>query len=230
MSEALARLVKVSETIPGMIEKLLFVGGGVTEFLVTNTGGRKPRQTFDLDCVVEVATRHEYHDLEKRLRKAGFINDPEIPPTICRWVLDEVILDVMPTIESILGFSNRWYPEAIKHPMAYGLPNGIQVNIISPVFFLATKTEAFLNRGKGDMRASHDFEDILFVVNGREGIVEEMRMAPPEVMDWMKRIWTQVLDSADFKAAIIEHLDAYEASARSPVVLKRFREMFGKGT
>jgi hypothetical protein len=54
------------------------------------------------------------------------------------------------------------------------LPSGTPINLISAPAFLATKFEAFHTRGKGDLLLSHDFEDIINVVEGRQSIVEEV--------------------------------------------------------
>jgi hypothetical protein len=48
------------------------------------------------------------------------------------------------------------------------------VKILQPVFFLATKLEAFKDRGKNDGRTSKDFEDIVFILENRRTIWEEL--------------------------------------------------------
>lgn len=136
MSEAERRLQEVSESLPDILNRLVFVGGGVTELLMTDPAGRKPRPTEDLDCIIEVATRVEYHEIESYLGKAGYLNDAGTPPVICRWVKGALILDVMPTLAEILGFTNIWYRDAVAHPMPHELPNGKSVNIIQPAYFL----------------------------------------------------------------------------------------------
>lgn len=50
----------------------------------------------------------------------------------------------------------------------------------APVF-LATKWEAFANRGRGDLLASHDLEDVITVVAGRPEIVGEVRASRPDL-------------------------------------------------
>ena len=83
----------------------------------------------------------------------------------------------MPTEEHILGFSNRWYPEAVASAASVPLPGGVAIKLISAPAFLATKLEAFSGRGKRDLLTSHDFEDIVNVLEGRPGVVEEVSRA-----------------------------------------------------
>ena len=70
------------------------------------------RYTLDVDCIVDVISRNQYYQLEKKLNKQGF-KKSITEDVICRWFYDDVILDVMPTDEAILGFGNRWYKQAI---------------------------------------------------------------------------------------------------------------------
>src|SRR5687768_16298716 len=87
MSEVESRLQVVSQSLRDILDRLVFVGGGVTELLLTDPAGRKPRPTLDLDCIIVMASRVEYHRIEERLRMAGYRNDSGVPPVICRWVM-----------------------------------------------------------------------------------------------------------------------------------------------
>jgi hypothetical protein len=58
-----------------------------------------------------------------------------------------VILDVMPLDQEILGFSNRWYREAMHAATVLTLEPSLQIRSITAPFFLATKLEAFKGRG-----------------------------------------------------------------------------------
>ena len=221
------RLEQVAKLLPDILDRLVFVGGGVTELLVTNSAGRKPRPTKDVDCIVEVSSWVQYHKLEEQLRRAGLAHDTNVPPLICRWTKDSLILDVMPTLEEILGFTNIWYKDAVPSSILYRLPSGTEIHIIHPVYYFSTKTEAFRTRGKSEFRTSHDFEDIVALVNGRAALVTEMKAAKEDVFTAMKNFWTPHLESVDMLSAIKEHVDAYENNPRAPIVMDRLLNMFG---
>ena len=55
-------------------------------------------------------------------------------------------VDVMPTDESVLGFSNRWYPMAIDTAQRLDIA-GYEVRVVTPALFVATKLEAFHGLG-----------------------------------------------------------------------------------
>ena len=59
------------------------------------------------------------------MRERGFTQSFMQPgDPLCRWRTDDLVLDVMPPIEEVLGFSNRWYPSAIEHRLHTVLPSG----------------------------------------------------------------------------------------------------------
>ena len=80
----------------------------------------------------------------------------------------------MPTLESILGFSNRWYPLAIITAQPLALPSGVMIRLITAPAFLATKLEAFAGRGNGDYLFSHDLGDFFAIIDGRESVIDRV--------------------------------------------------------
>lgn len=168
-------LETVAIALGDLLPQVTFIGGSTTVLLVDEAGRYGMRKTDDVDVIIDVASLVEYQKFSGRLRDLGFMEDVDGP--ICRWLYDaeigQVKLDVMPTDEKILGFSNRWYREAIGKSMRVVLPNGIGINVVSPAYFLATKFEAFAGRGKGDY-FSHDLEDIVFVMENRSGLIKEL--------------------------------------------------------
>ena len=89
----------------------------------------------------------------------------------------------MPTDEKILGFSNRWYEDAIKEASVITLPSGISIRVVNSVYFIATKFEAFAGRGQGDY-FSHDLEDIVFVMENRERLIFELMDSSDELKQY----------------------------------------------
>lgn len=52
---------------------------------------------------------------------------------------------------------------------------------------MATKIEAFKGRGRGDFLASHDLEDVVSVVDGRETLGAEVRDAEVDLSEYVRR-------------------------------------------
>jgi len=193
----LAQLETVASALAPVLQKLTFVGGCTTILLVDEAAYSGVRQTEDVDVIVDVATTHDYQKFGKELRQIGFCEDQDGP--ICRWQLDSgsmtVKLDVMPTNEKILGFSNRWYKEAIDNANVTSLPSGTDIRVVSPVYFVATKFEAFKGRGKGNY-FSHDLEDIVFVMENRKNLIRELIDSPSEVKIYLAVQAAQLLNDS----------------------------------
>src|SRR5277367_5372031 len=100
-----------------LLPEIVFVGGCTTGLLITDPAASPARATDDVDVIVEVAFYAEYARFSKRLRNLGFSEDSSEGAPICRWLVDQMKLDVMPTDETILGFSNRWYKPACQRQL-----------------------------------------------------------------------------------------------------------------
>jgi hypothetical protein len=131
-----------------------------------------PVAPVPVDAIVDVTSYEEYTSLAERLRALGLAEATTPGAPLCRWRRDAFIADVMPINARVLGFSSRWYPAAIEPARSWRIA-GHDVRIVTPALFIAAKLEAFRGRGGGHVFASHDFEDIVTVVDGRSEIVAE---------------------------------------------------------
>ena len=116
---------------------------------------------------------------------------------------------VMPTREEILGFANRWYLEAMRHAVRVPLspePGALTIRLITAPCFIATKIEAFSDRGHGDSLASHDFEDLVAVMDGRPSWPEEVLNCGADLRRYLTARFASWLDDPDFHAALPGHL------------------------
>lgn len=208
-----------------LTQELVFVGGCAAGLMVTDKGRAAIRATTDVDLIAEVAGKAAYYPLRKKLQAAGFGEDPEM---ICRWRYQGVQIDVMPTDEKILGFTNPWYSEAIRTANEIVLPSGNTIRLIAPPLLIATKISAFYNRGNGDYQGSHDLEDIISVTDGRPELGAEIAAASDEVRNFLADEIEALLGNEAFVASIAYHLRPDSASqARVPIVISRLREVAG---
>lgn len=184
----LMQLEAIASALGVLLPQVTFVGGSTTVLLVDESAHFGVRKTDDVDVIVDVGTLVEYHNFSKKLRELGFVEDIDGPN--CRWLFGtdggRIKLDVMPTDEKILGFSNRWYKAAIKEASEISLPSESVIRVVSPAYFMATKFEAFIGRGKGDF-FSHDLEDIVFIMENRSGLVMELMNCSEELKHYFAR-------------------------------------------
>lgn len=164
------------------LDEVVFVGGVTLGLLITDEAAAPIRGTTDVDVIAEILTYTDYIVFSERLRQAHFTEDQELT---CRWHNGALTLDVLALNKDVLGFTNIWYEPALRHASTLVLPSGSAVRVITAPFFLATKMEAFRGRGKMDFQASHDLEDFVAVIEGRENIVNEIAESPQAVRDYL---------------------------------------------
>jgi predicted nucleotidyltransferase len=222
-----ANLARVADALGPLLHEVVFVGGATVDLLVTDRASGPPRFTEDIDVIVRVATRADYYErVETSLRARGFKPDMREDAPICRWVLADLTIDVMPTDQTILGFSNRWYEDGITYAVVVDVAEGIAIRVLSAPLFIATKLEAFKGRGHGDYLASADIEDIVRVVDGRPELVRELLGCHRELRDYLRDQFVRLLEDDDFLDAVPAHMlgDAV-SQARAELVIDRLRTM-----
>lgn len=206
--ESITRIKVVYDALEELANEVVFVGGATVALYADRPSG-EARPTDDVDILVELIHYRDYAAIEERLRSKEFINDTE-SGVICRYRVQGIIVDVMPTGENTLGFTNSWYKQGYATAVTHTLSKHYSIKIFQPVYFLATKMEAFNNRGGGDGRWSSDFEDIVYVLNNRNSVWEELQTANKEVKAWLKEQFRLLLENEYFGEWISVHLEQSE--------------------
>lgn len=216
-------LIMTVKKLGDIAAEFIFLGGSATDLFITDPGASYTRATKDIDVIVEVLTYPQYIDLELRLGKLGFIPDGRPDAPRCRFVNDELILDVMPINESILGLKSNWFAAAAQAADKHNIREDIQIRVVSPPYFTATKLEAFNDRGRKDPLASRDLEDILTVINGREELADEVANSPQELREFIGQEFTKILTTRTILDSIPGHLNP--ETDRTQIVRDRLRSM-----
>jgi len=164
-------LVDAAKLLKPILGELVFVGGCTTALLITDRAAADVRPTYDVDAIAEITSYVGYAEFSGRLKALGFREDMQEGAPLCRWCQQTTTLDVMPLDGKILGFKNRWYGPAMETAEERELEPDLKILMVSPVYFCASKLEAFGDRGKNDYLGSRDLEDLIAVVDGRAELV-----------------------------------------------------------
>jgi len=225
-------LAQVAAALGALRERVTFVGGCATSLLITDPASAPVRVTEDVDAVIAVVSLLDYQRQGGALRDKGFRQSLEDGDPAYRWNYAGFKLDLMPTDPRILGFSNRWYGAVLKNAIAAVVGEGITVRIADAPSFVATKLEAFQDRGGGDYLSSHDLEDVLSVVDGRAELVAELAKASPELRAFVAGTFARLLADEGFHNALPGLILEGSPTGRVPVVLERLeaiRRLAGDG-
>jgi predicted nucleotidyltransferase len=199
----ITRIRAVHNALGDLRDQVVYVGGA-TVSLYADGQAAEVRPTDDIDVVIELWARKDYAAIEERLRELGFQHDQE-SGVICRYTIQGIIVDVMPTHDAAIGFSNRWYPSGFAHAIDYDLGEGSTIRIFSAPYFIASKLEAFKSRGNQDGRTSTDFEDIVFVLENNSRIWEEMEQTDDQVKTYLKETFGELLQALSFEEWVDSH-------------------------
>ena len=194
-SDNINMLQTVARGLGDLRDEMVFVGGAVAELYADDPASSDIRPTQDVDCTIELSSYREHTELENELRPKGFANDTSQGAPICRWIYQDIKVDVMPADENILGFNNQWYPSGVGNKISKTLPDGSEIFVFSPEYYLAAKFEAHNDRGGTDLRQSHDFEDNVYILDNCTSIIENIRNSDEEVKCYLKDECKKLLDN-----------------------------------
>jgi predicted nucleotidyltransferase len=218
----LALLVGMVQAMGPLCDQVVFVGGCATGLLIDNAKLMDVRPTEDVDAIVKVATLAGYHALAEQLMQRGFKQTMADNTPPFRWYWNRMQLDLVPLDEKVLGFANRWYRAGFAAAVQTPVADGLVLRHLSAPYFLATKFEAFADRGQNDVYASHDLEDIMTVVEGRAAVARELAEADSDVRLHVVGEVRALLGNAAFHNALPALLSQPE---REPIVGARLSQI-----
>ncbi len=217
--KARAAITTIGRAMADAYPPVVFVGG-ITTALFPLVDGVDVRATDDVDCVVDLTSTADYYAFVSRLRARGFSECVDEGAPLCRLVYASIRVDVVATADSGIGPTNRWYREAVREAAIHQLADDLEVRAITPIFFVATKLEAFRGRGRGDYLASHDIEDALTVLAGLPDLRDEIANEMSEVANAVRDELVELRAREPFIDAVPAHFEGNAAGqARADEVL-----------
>ncbi len=107
------------------------------------------------------------------------------------------------------------------------LSDGTVIRLITPPYFIATKLEAYSGRGNKNPLASHDIEDLLNVVDGREALQQEFEQAEPILKTYIAQQISLLLTHRDFEYAV--QATARNIPEREAIIFRRLDALAALG-
>lgn len=176
-------VAEIANALGDLNESIVFVGGAVVSVYADDDAAGEVRPTQDIDLTLKLFDINQ-QDLDKQLAERGF--HPDIHGhAICSYKYKDIAVDVMASVDSMRGPTNRWYTIGFDSLQEVTI-KGETIQILSAPCYLATKFEAYSQRGEDDYRTSHDFEDIIYVLDNRTMIVEEIKQSNDKVKKFLR--------------------------------------------
>lgn len=94
---------------------------------------------------------------------------------------------------------------------------------MSVSYFLATKFEAYHNRGKSDPLGSPDFEDIIYILDNHLELPDEILNSPINVKKFLVTEFKTILNDTTLQEAILGNLNHLTQTERFRLILNKLK-------
>lgn len=217
---------KIAAALGPLNERVVYVGGAVVSLYVDDPSADDIRPTKDLDLTLEIASLGKLESLREELVSLGFFQSAE-DSVICRFRYEDILVDIMATEPIGWAPGNKWFKKGFPQAFTYSLDN-LEIKLLPLAYFIATKFDAFFDRGIHDIWASHDFEDIVYLFNHVSDITDQIINSEPEVKSNLINCAQKVLNSNDLKQVIMGHLFYENQDERLELILSKL-QIIAKG-
>lgn len=215
-------VAEVAEALQDFKKDMVFVGGAVVSLYTDDPAADEIRPTQDIDMTLNIVNLSHWQELQEKLGKLGFHPDP-FGHAICSYKYKDVPVDIMATEDSPLGPANKWYKIGFEN-LWTAKAKDQEIKILSAPCYLATKFEAFNNRGK-DYRTSHDMEDIFYVLDNRTSIVDEINNDHKEIRTFIKKQLNKLVQKGILQEVLMAHIHPLMLEERMSIVEEKINQI-----
>jgi len=204
---------RVAVALGELNEKVVFVGGAMISLYIDDPAAEDVRPTKDIDITFRIVSTGELEELRETLVSRGFSQSSE-DDVICRFRLQDIKVDVMSTQEVGWAPANPWFGPGFEKAITVQIDDQT-IRILPFTYFLATKFSAFTARGGRDPRMSHDFEDVVYLLNYTTNFKERILNLPDEdLKQYLIKSFRNILKEEKLQEAIIGNLYHEDQIAR----------------
>lgn len=207
-------VAEVAAALKEVKEEMVFVGGAVVSLYTDDPAADEIRPTQDIDLTLNIINLHHWEQVQEKLGDLGFYPDP-FGHAICSYKYRNIPVDIMASEDGPLGPANRWYKIGFQG-LWTAKAKDQEIKILSAPCYLATKFEAFNSRGT-DYRTSHDIEDIIYVLDNRTTIVEEIMVTDLRIQEFLKEQLQRIINIGLLQEVLMAHIHPLMLEERMPI-------------
>ncbi|WP_423997367.1 nucleotidyl transferase AbiEii/AbiGii toxin family protein [Maribacter sp. IgM3_T14_3] len=198
---------------------VIYVGGATVSLYINDPAADDVRPTKDIDISLQILSIPQLEEIREQLNEKGFSQSADLD-VICRFKLDDILVDVMSTKAVGWAPANPWFAKGFDKREKVKIDD-ISIQIMPLPYFLASKFSAFKDRGGNDPRQSKDLEDITYILNNRTDWHEVIKDSGKEVIDFLKMHFQEISKSAGIQEAMRGFLFYEEQSERFKMITKK---------
>ncbi len=103
------------------------------------------------------------------------------------------------------------------------------IQLLPLPYFITSKFAAHIGRGGKDPRTSHDFEDIMYVIDNRTDIVEQIDKSQDDVKPYLKEQFQLILNDKVKQEAILGNLSYDTREVRYGRIIQCMKQIVNQG-
>ena len=214
---------KVAKALGDLNDKVVYVGGAMVSLYIDDNAAEDIRPTKDLDLTFQLASFAELEELRVQLIEKGFTQNAE-DTVNCRFRYEDLKVDIMSTHSVGWAPSNPWFAKGFEKAITKTLDE-VTIKVLPLPYFLATKIEAFFDRGIKDVYASHDLEDITYLFNYTTDIDEQILASEKEVKLFLIEKLNTFKKNSSILTAIRGSLYYSQADERMEIIQQRIQNI-----
>lgn len=214
---------RVAVALGDLNENVVYVGGAMVSLYIDDPAAEDVRPTKDIDITLEIASVGELEKLREALTDKGFVQSAE-DDVICRFRYRGIKVDVMSTTEVGWAPANPWFEPGFQVAKTVEIEDK-KIKILPLPYFLATKLAAFKSRGGRDPRMSHDFEDVVYLLNYTSDFSDQILDSDRAVQVFLKEEFQLILEKNNMQEAIIGNLYHEDQMVRFERIIEELKKL-----
>ena len=218
----IAVVAEVAQALKELKDQMVFVGGAVVSLYTDDPAADEIRPTADIDLTLNVVNFGHWSVLQQKLSSLGFYPDP-FGHANCSYKFKDIAVDIMPADEGRLGPVNKWFKLGFDALWSVKVEE-VEIHILAAPCYLAAKFEAFNDRGK-DYRTSHDFEDIIYIIDNRSGIVGEIKNTNLEIKSFLQSQILKLVNNVSYDEILTAHIHPLIIEERAIIVKEKISQI-----
>ncbi len=210
---------KVALTLGELNKDVIYVGGATVSLYINDPAADDVRPTKDIDISLQILSIPQLEELREQLVEKGFSQSADLG-VICRFKLDDILVDVMSTKAVGWAPANPWFADGFDQRQTV-LFDHIPIQIMPLPYFLASKFSAFTDRGGNDPRYSKDFEDITYILDNKMDWHKVLINSEADVKEFLARQLQEINDSPKLQEAMRGNLFYEGQSERFEMIMEK---------
>lgn len=211
-------VAEIAGALKHLKKEVVFVGGAVISLYADDPAADEIRPTLDVDITLNIASLKDWTPLQEELIALGFYPNPA-GTALCNYLYQGIPVDIMMAHTTAFGPANRWYSIGFEQ-LWTAKAKEEEINIFSPPCYLATKFEAFNDRAR-DFRTSHDMEDIVYILNNRGTIAEEIEAGDKRIRSFLTNELQAMGNKGILEEALLAHMPPDMTGKRLTIVKEK---------